>query len=111
MGVVGSERCVDFAPIAAIRPGRVVSEGGPHRFELMENLRRCDHEAVSREPRRCPTDRPCHLKDLGEQDDAWITSPGRWSENVCAHRAAWSLEVSEFVIADGHGFGRGAARG
>ena len=88
--------------VASVGARLIVAEHGARRFELVENLRYDDDEAVARQHRGHSTNRPRPLEDLGEQDDAGASAGIDGTVNVTSHPARCRRQVNRRFFED-HG--------
>jgi hypothetical protein len=102
IGIVAGEFFVDFVRVAPIRARLIVWEHSAWFFELVKYFRDDDDESVSGQQSSTTPNRSGHLKDLGEQDDPWVTAFSDRIQNVGTHWPGWRWDINEFVISDDH---------
>jgi hypothetical protein len=105
VGVVAGKFLGDFVGVAFVCAGLVVGNDRPDRFQLMENFRRGDDEAMAGQQRGGATDGAGDLENLGKKQQAGIFSVGGGPEDVGAHRPGGGLQLDNFFF-DGHGDSR-----
>src|SRR5712672_1581419 len=102
VGVVAGEFLGDFVSVAFVSAGLVVGDDGAGGFELVENFRHGDDEAVAGEKRGGAADGAGDLEDFGEEEQAGIFAVGGGTKDAGAHGAGGGGEFDNFFF-DGHG--------
>ncbi len=102
VGVVAGEFLGDLVGVAFVSAGLIVGDNGADGFELVENFRDGDDEAVASEEGGGAANGAGDLEDFREEQQAGIFSVGSGTEDIGAHGAGGRGEVDGFFF-DGHG--------